>query len=51
MGQKGGHQGWGQVPVLVLVLVLDPKYFVKIKYFSSTVEPLVCIYFLTIQIN
>ena len=28
----------------VLVLVLDPKYLVKIKYFSSTVEPLICIY-------
>ena len=26
------------------VLVLDPKYLVKIKYFSSTVEPLICIY-------
>ena len=60
-------QGCGQVPVLVLVLVLnynfistwctwvldwrkckvlvlDPKYLVKIKYFSSTAEPLICIY-------
>ncbi len=26
------------------VLVLDPKYLIKIKYFSSTVEPLICIY-------
>ena len=36
---------------LVLVLVLDPKYLVNIKYFSSTVEPLICIYLLTIQVN
>ena len=31
--------------------VLDPKYLEKIKYFSNTVEPPICICLLTIQVN